>query len=216
VATSITSSAQTQPGQHQSSIKLPVTASLIFRILKFWMTKKGGVEHQGEKWIWKSAKELQQELFHHYEVQVSLSTIERALRKLESLNLIVRQQLKKSNYFRTYFYTLGETAKKFLGIESTIIGEEGSSNPPPRTPDGLRPATSQYRNVTADVSTRNSDQKSPQKKGHAFKEFMESIRSIDRKRGIGAAEGFNPTPKPTKTIQIGRYQVLDDGMWNLA
>jgi hypothetical protein len=180
------------------------------------MTKKGGVEHEGQKWIWKSAKELQQEILHHYEVQVSLSTIERALRKLESLGLLVRQQLKKSNYFRTYFYTLGETAKKFLGVETTLTGEEGTVDPPPRTPDGLRPATSRHRNVTGDVSTRNSDQKFPQKRGHTFKSFMESIRSIDRSKGIGAAEGFDPIQKPTKTIQVGRYQVLDDGMWDLA
>jgi biotin operon repressor len=84
------------------------TASLVYQQLKFWSRHS---QHQFEDklWFYKSGEELAEEL------SLSVSTVRRALKRLLSLGLLVRQQWWKHRYNRVYFWHLPqepETVKR--------------------------------------------------------------------------------------------------------
>lgn len=181
--------------QPQTAPKIPPVSALLFKIIRFWLTKRGGIRHQGQKYIWKPARELQAELAQYFDVRVSLSTVERHLRKLVAMGLLIREQLRKHEYRRYYFYRLGDRVKTCLGMASP--------------PDETSPAASETRNVTPDGSHRNPLQKKRHTRAVGFgkqpknqeKDLIEYVGMPDR---------------PKNAIQIGRYLVLDDGMFPLS
>ena len=79
------------------------TATLVYQQLRYWSSK--GQHHFEEEgvvkvWFYKKAEELAEEL------QMSVPTIRRALKRLVELGLLVVRQWWKHRYFRTYFFHL--------------------------------------------------------------------------------------------------------------
>ena len=79
------------------------TATIVYQQLRYWSAKG---QHQFEEegvvkvWFYKKAEELAEEL------QMSVPTIRRALRRLVDLGLLVVRQWWKHRYFRTNFFHL--------------------------------------------------------------------------------------------------------------
>ena len=79
------------------------TATIVYQQLRYWSAKG---QHQFEEegvvkvWFYKKAEELAEEL------QMSVPTIRRALRRLVELGLLVVRQWWKHRYFRTNFFHL--------------------------------------------------------------------------------------------------------------
>ena len=79
------------------------TATIVYQQLRYWSAKG---QHQFEEegvvkvWFYKRAEELAEEL------QMSVPTIRRALRRLVELGLLVVRQWWKHRYFRTNFFHL--------------------------------------------------------------------------------------------------------------
>lgn len=75
------------------------TASLVYQQLKFW-SKHSQHQFEDKLWFYKTGEELAEEL------SLSVSTVRRALKRLLSLGLLVRQQWWKHRYNRVYFWHL--------------------------------------------------------------------------------------------------------------
>ena len=79
------------------------TATIVYQQLRYWSSKG---QHQFEEdgvvkvWFYKKAEELAEEL------QMSVPTIRRALKRLLDLGLLVTRQWWKHRYFRTNFFHL--------------------------------------------------------------------------------------------------------------
>jgi len=79
------------------------TATIVYQQLRYWSSKG---QHQFEEegvvkvWFYKKAEELSSEL------QMSVPTIRRALKRLLDLGLLVTRQWWKHRYFRTNFFHL--------------------------------------------------------------------------------------------------------------
>lgn len=111
------------------------------------------------------------------------------------MGLLVREQLRKHEYRRYYFYRLGDRVKACLGLASP--------------PDETSSAAKETQNVTPDASLRKPSQKRLHKKAFGFgkQPKNQERRSV---KYIGMPD------RPKKAIQLGRYLVLDDSMFPLS
>ena len=73
--------------------------ALVYQQLNFW-SKYAKHKHNGKRYFWKSQEELANEL------AVSTKQINRALKALLELGLLVREKLHKRFWKQTYFYYL--------------------------------------------------------------------------------------------------------------
>jgi hypothetical protein len=73
--------------------------ALVYQQLNFW-SRFAKHKHNGKRYFWKSQEELANEL------SVSIKQINRALKALLELGLIIREKLQKKFWKQTYFYFL--------------------------------------------------------------------------------------------------------------
>jgi hypothetical protein len=100
------------------------TASLVYQQLKFW-SKHSQHQFEGKFWFYKSGEQLAEEL------SLSVSTVRRALKRLLSLGLLVRQQWWKHRYNRVYFWHLPhepETVRRDVAVAARTDRSKGSGS----------------------------------------------------------------------------------------
>ena len=112
------------------------TATIVYQQLRYWSFKG---QHQFEEdgvvkvWFYKKAEELAEEL------QMSVPTIRRALKRLVSLGLLVVRQWWKHRYFRTNFFHLPqepETIQRDARATATAKNKQKTSTQAHRPPAG--------------------------------------------------------------------------------
>ncbi len=111
--------------------KLPPIAALVLNRLRFWLTEtdKGGCEHDGGRWIYKSIAEMTRELVEQFCVKVSESTVARALALLTRFGLVERKKLKKHRFWHVYYYRLSALGEKYLsGFKKRARTKQQASN----------------------------------------------------------------------------------------
>ena len=96
---------------------------LILRELRFWLGRRGGVNHEGRHWVYKSAQELAT-FFGR-----ARNTVSAALRRLVAQGLLVREQLgvKVGHHCnRSYYYRLGDDAPAWLVSQGNAAHNPGA------------------------------------------------------------------------------------------
>jgi hypothetical protein len=180
---------------------LPAIAALCLRQLRYWLGVKGGLDHEGEHFVYKSAKELADELLEFYQVEVSPKTVERALRFLVERGWLKRAQLKVHRFFRTFFYSVGP------------LLESVASKVPSRPSRNDTVGASLQKQLPITTPTQNK--KNQENLQREIPDWVER----NKKR---AAEHQKQAPQKVITRnyapgdRVGSFVVLDDGMWSLA
>lgn len=82
----------------------------IYKEIRRCLRLRGGVMHDGIKWIWKTSEELAERLGCHEK------TIRRHLKHLVDLGWLKREQLQKRWGMRAYHYSLGDDAPLKAGV----------------------------------------------------------------------------------------------------
>ena len=193
------------PVQNQQPSKLKPTLAIIYKQLFFWLKKveNGGEidKETGKRWIYKSNKEMLEEIQKLYpHIQISLSTIQRAMKRLCEMGLILRDQRKRSRCWHVCWYSLPETAD-LIPLPPDLSPEM------PCGPDASA-GEAQIRSTTGSTNKRRSGAG-----------FGGSIRpkGINRKSGFGgstrAEGGFPIQEAPNQRVKVGNYWVIDDGMF---
>ena len=113
--------------------------ALCYQQLSYW-SKFAKHKHKGKRYFWKSQEELSQEL------GVSTKQINRALKALLELGLIVREKLHKRFWKQTFFY--------FLPKSPHTAEVEASSSPVP--PIALAPTGGTRTHSSGETSSRGS------------------------------------------------------------
>lgn len=188
--------------------KLKSTLAIVYRQLFFWIKKvqNGGEidKETGRRWIYKSNKEMLEEIQKLYPyIQISLSTIQRAMAKLCQMGLVLREQRKRSRCWHVCWYSLPETADLI-----------------PLPPD-LSPEMP----CSADASRDDVQQKSTSKntnKRRSGQGFGAATRNpnLNREGSLGASlraeGGFRPNSAPSGRVKVGNHWVVDDNLFPLS
>ena len=120
------------------------TATIVYQQLRYWSAKG---QHQFEEdgavkvWFYKKAEELAEEL------QMSVPTIRRALKRLVELGLLVVRQWWKHRYFRTNFFhlphepeTIQRDAAATAAAKNKVVRGRRAHNPKVTTTTAAPPA----------------------------------------------------------------------------
>ena len=89
----------------------------IYKEIRRCLRLRGGVMHDGIKWIWKTSEELAERL------GCSEKTIRRHLKHLVDLGWLKREQLQKRWGMRAYHYSLGDEAPLKSSIQSYSLSK---------------------------------------------------------------------------------------------
>ena len=98
--------------------------SIVYKRLSFW-SRYAKHKHNAKRYFWKSQSELSEE------IGCSIKQINRALKVLEELGLLIRQKLQKRFYRQVYFYYLPQSVHT---KNSETLGNRGQAPRPSTDP----------------------------------------------------------------------------------
>ena len=184
--------------------QLTSTLFIVYQEIELLLTKFRGGERDedGRRWIWKSNRELLQTLKDKYPyLKISLSTVQRSLRRLAELGYLLRSQRKRQRLWHIQFYALPDWHPQ--------------SQASAEIPDARESSKSKQRVTDESVVTHKHSST-----GSRSTNIRKAIGFGQYKRektltGINA-EATRPVDKPTKTIRIGNHYVVDDGLFPLS
>lgn len=183
--------------------------------------KGGQIDEQGTAWSRIPANQLQEQLSREFQVEVSIRSVQRALKELEEANLLRREQRLKHRYRRDYWYSATPTEEALQAHSPRTIRSNYQSQRA-RQPVSTEATRQTHQVLTTQSSNTQISKSEPKSKPPTGKwGIKEALQNCVERAKTKPAQGFSPelgtrapeTPANaiSRTIQQhGRtYQVLD-------
>jgi hypothetical protein len=124
----------------------------IYKEIRRCLRLRGGVMHDGIKWIWKTSEELAERLGCHEK------TIRRHLKVLVDMGWLQREQLQKRWGMRAYHYCLGDNAPLKPAPVELLHGMQGVKGSAVSSPAQMPVQTRRLRLVEAEQMSASCEQ----------------------------------------------------------
>ena len=184
-----------------SNQQLTSTLFIVYQEIELLLTKfKGGErDEDGRRWIWKSNRELLQTLKEKYPyLQISLSTVQRSLRRLCEMGYLLRSQRKIKRLWRIQFYALPDWNPKAKASADLEDARESSKGKQRSNDEPL--ATHKH----SSTPTRSTNIRKPTGFGQYHRK--KTLTEVN-------VEATRPAEKPSKSILINGVWVVDDDLF---